>query len=37
VDKYYSFKIIESKDEWVKVQDEVFNEGWVAKSLLWTQ
>lgn len=37
VDNYYSFKIIESKGEWVKVRDEVFNEGWVAKSLLWTQ
>lgn len=35
VDKYYSFKIIESKDDWVKVRDEVFNDGWVAKSLLW--
>jgi len=37
VDKYYSFKIIESKGDWVKVRDEVFNDGWVAKSLLWTQ
>ena len=37
VDKYYSFKIIDSKGAWVKVQDEVFNDGWVAKSLLWTQ
>lgn len=37
VDKYYSFKIIDTKGDWVKVQDEVFNDGWVAKSLLWTQ
>lgn len=37
VEKYYSFKIIETKGSWVKVQDEVFNDGWVAKSLLWTQ
>lgn len=37
VDKYYSFKIIGSKGKWLKVQDEVFNDGWMAKSLLWTQ
>lgn len=37
VDKYYSFKILDTKGAWVKVQDEVFNDGWVAKSLLWTQ
>ncbi|MDP2431339.1 MAG: SH3 domain-containing protein [Pseudomonadota bacterium] len=35
VGKYYSFKIIESKGDWVKVRDEVFNDGWVAKWLLW--
>ncbi len=37
VEKYYSFKIIDTKGAWVKVQDEVFNDGWVARSLLWTQ
>lgn len=35
VEKYYSFKIVDMKDGWVKVQDEVFNDGWVAKFLLW--
>jgi SH3-like domain-containing protein len=37
VEKYYSFKIIESKNGWVKVNDEVFNEGWMAEKLLWVR
>ncbi|MDD4880615.1 MAG: SH3 domain-containing protein [Gallionellaceae bacterium] len=37
VEKYYSFRILGTKGNWVRVQDEVFNDGWVAKSLLWTQ
>jgi SH3-like domain-containing protein len=37
VEKYYSFKIIDTKGAWAKVQDEVFNDGWVARSLLWIQ
>jgi SH3-like domain-containing protein len=37
VERYYSFKITGSKDGWVKVQDEVFNDGWMAKALLWIQ
>lgn len=37
VEKYYSFKVVETQGAWVKVQDEVFNEGWIAKSLLWMQ
>lgn len=37
VEKYYSFKVVETKGSWVKVHDEVFNEGWIAKSLLWMQ
>jgi SH3-like domain-containing protein len=37
VDKYYSFKVIDTKGDWVKVEDEVFNEGWVFKRLLWIQ
>lgn len=35
VDHYYSFKVIKTKGEWVNVEDEVFNEGWVFKRLLW--
>lgn len=37
VEKYYSFKVTGTKGNWVKVQDDVFNEGWVFKSLLWVQ
>jgi SH3-like domain-containing protein len=35
VEKNYPFKVIETQDGWVKVQDEVANEGWVAQPLLW--
>lgn len=37
VEKYYAFKVVETKGDWVKVQDEVFNDGWVADFLLWVQ
>jgi SH3-like domain-containing protein len=37
VEKYYSFKAIKTQGNWVKVEDEVFNEGWVYKPLLWIQ
>ena len=37
VDKYYCFKVIETRGDWVKVEDEVRNEGWVYKPLLWIQ
>jgi len=37
VEKYYAFKIVETKGSWVKVQDEVNNEGWILDSLLWIQ
>lgn len=37
VDKYYSFRVIGSKGSWLKVRDEMDNEGWVTKSLLWVQ
>jgi SH3-like domain-containing protein len=37
VEKYYAFKIVESRGDWVKVEDEVLNEGWVYKPLLWIQ
>lgn len=35
VEKYYSFKVLSTQGDWVKVRDEVFNDGWMAKSLLW--
>ncbi len=37
VEKYYSFKVIDTQGAWVKVADEVFDEGWVAQKLLWIQ
>jgi SH3-like domain-containing protein len=37
VEKYYAFEVLEKKDSWVKVRDEVLNEGWVANWLLWMQ
>jgi len=37
VDKYYCFKVIETRSDWVKVEDELQNKGWVYKPLLWIQ
>lgn len=37
VDKYYCFKVIETRGDWVKVEDELQNKGWVYKPLLWIQ
>ena len=37
VEQYYSFRVTGSKGSWVKVEDEVFNEGWIYKPLLWIQ
>jgi SH3-like domain-containing protein len=37
VEKYYSFKVLKTQGDWVKVEDEVFNEGWVYEPLLWVQ
>lgn len=37
VEKYYSFKVLQTKGAWVKVQDEVFDGEWIAKKLLWIQ
>jgi len=37
VEKYYAFKVIKIQGDWVKVEDEVFNEGWVYKPLLRLQ
>jgi SH3-like domain-containing protein len=35
VERNYSFKVTGQKGDWVQVEDEVFNTGWVHKSLLW--
>lgn len=35
--KYYAFKVVKTKGEWVKVKDEYDNEGWIYKKLLWIQ
>lgn len=37
VERYYAFKVVGSKGDWVHVQDEMHNEGWIAKWLLWIQ
>ncbi len=37
VEQYYSFKVLKTQGDWVRVEDEVFNEGWVYKPLLWLQ
>jgi SH3-like domain-containing protein len=37
VEKYYSFRVVETRGDWVKVEDAVSNEGWVYKPLLWIQ
>jgi len=37
VDKYYCFRVIETRGDWVKVEDELQNKGWVYKPLLWIQ
>ncbi|MBF0472170.1 MAG: hypothetical protein HQK91_02310 [Nitrospirae bacterium] len=33
--KYYSFKVITKKKNWVKVMDEERNSGWISKNHLW--
>lgn len=37
VDKYYCFKVIATRGDWVKVEDAGANEGWVYKPLLWIE
>ena len=37
VEKYYTFQVIGPKGAWVNVQDEYFDNAWVAKPLLWIQ
>jgi SH3-like domain-containing protein len=35
VEKYYAFKIIGEDGDWWQVEDEVDNQGWIHKKLLW--
>ena len=35
--KYSSFKVIDTKGPWVKVEDEYGDAGWIHKNLLWVQ
>ena len=37
VEKYYCFKVLETRGDWVRVEDELSNKGWVYKPLLWIQ
>jgi SH3-like domain-containing protein len=37
VEKYYAFKVVETRGDWVRVEDAASNEGWVYKPLLWIQ
>lgn len=33
--KYYSFKVLKRKGQWVKVKDEWGNTGWIHRNFLW--
>ncbi len=35
--KYYSFRVVKQKGNWVNVIDEYDNKGWIHKNLLWIQ
>jgi SH3-like domain-containing protein len=35
--KYYSFKVLKIKGQWVNVMDEYGEKGWIYKPLLWIQ
>lgn len=35
--KYDAFKIVTTKDKWVKVEDEFGSTGWIFRKLLWIQ
>jgi SH3-like domain-containing protein len=35
--KYYMFKILEIRGDWVKVQDDYGDTGWIYRPLLWIQ
>lgn len=33
--KYYSFKVLKRKGQWIKVKDEWGNTGWIHRNFLW--
>jgi SH3-like domain-containing protein len=35
VDKYYAFKVLSNKGDWLEVEDEMKNRGWISESLVW--
>lgn len=35
VEKYYAFKVVGEDGDWVQVEDEVNNKGWLHSKLLW--
>ena len=35
--QYYSYKVLKTKGDWVKVTDEFGTNGWIFKKLLWVQ
>jgi SH3-like domain-containing protein len=35
--RYYSFRIMKTRGDWVQVRDEYGVTGWIAKRLLWIQ
>lgn len=37
VEKYYSFKVLDEQGQWVKVEDDISNSGWIYRPLLWLQ
>jgi hypothetical protein len=34
-ERYYSFRVLQIKGDWVQVQDEFGDKGWIYKPLLW--
>ncbi len=37
VDKYFSMKVLEIKDNWVKIEDGAGDQAWVYRPLVWIQ
>ncbi len=35
VDKYYTFRVVEIRGDWVRVSDEGIADAWVARRFLW--
>lgn len=37
VKRYYAFRVVGQRRDWVAVRDEVGNSGWIAHQLLWVR